>query len=353
MKITVDLTQNAIVTDGNGRAVGVQNGRPVRYVPGSKVEITNGKLVVTIPNAQVGVLSIFITPDAPAFGGNAPTSVNVQTEVSIKDIGIVANSLTSTPFENGTAKAAVVVTDSGLLLVPNSDARNGPAPHIGKAPAGPAGRFPFFNPPTPAPLVTVPTTSGPTISLATLTIEAPQALAVTTAAFIPFHSIATNPATSATGASTPVNTGVIAITTPFDPIFNTPPSATIGDPTTSPFTLPTSAFATPTPAALSPLVNTPPIELKPAAPTPGGFLPRTNLLVPTPPSVIRVAPPIDVVPPTPPAPTFVVAPLPVFIAPTVAPTPAPTLVIAPLPTFIAPTPVPTTFRLRCVPGITC
>src|SRR6266851_2676051 len=131
--ITVDLTQNALVTDGNGRSVGVQNGLPVRYIPGSKVEIVGGKLVVTIPNTQLGVLSTFVKPDAPPIGGTPPADVTVQTQVTVKDVGVVANSLTSRPVENGAAKGAVVVTGGGLLIVPNSDAQNAPAPHIGKA----------------------------------------------------------------------------------------------------------------------------------------------------------------------------------------------------------------------------
>ena len=367
VRITVDLTQNAVVTDANGRAVGVQNGLPVRYIPGSKVEIIGGKLVVTIPNTQLGVLSTFIKPDAAPFGGSAPTSVTVQTEVSVKDVGVVANSLTTRPVENGTAKGAVVVTGTGLLLVPNSDARNAPAPHIGRAPAGPTGILPIFSAPSIAPLVTAaPATLPPT----TITTDTPKALDMTTAAFLPFRSTATT-------ASTPsVNTGVIAITTPIDTVFKTTPittvggtaatptpapvftlspsitipSTTIGDGTTRDLTVPTTVFATPTPAPVLQIVTTPiapRLELAPTptpAPTVGGFLPKVDNLIPA----LPTATPIPTPAPTP-VPTILklVSP-PVFeIAPTVAPTLAPTLApvlktISPIVVITAaPTPAPT------------
>jgi len=93
VKVIVDLTHNAIVTDANGRAVGVQDGVPVRYVPGSTVGIVDGRLVITIPNAERGVLSTFIRPDPGSFGAAPPPNVTVQTQVIVHGSGIVANSL--------------------------------------------------------------------------------------------------------------------------------------------------------------------------------------------------------------------------------------------------------------------
>ena len=346
VKITVDLTQNAIVTDANGRAVGVQNGLPVRYIPGSKVEVIDGKLVVTIPNAQLGVLSTFIRPDAPPLGGSTRDAVTVQTQVTLKDIGIVANSLTSRPVENGTAKGAVVVTDSGLLLVPNSDAKNAPDPHIGKPPTAPTGILPGFTVPARAPLL-LPATGVPAVSSAT---DTSKALDVTTGAFLPYNMIATAPGTTTGLGIAPVNNGVITLTTPIESIFNTPttpaapifilppgitfPTTAIGDmTTTSPFRLPTTVFGAPTPdpAFAPPTLLAPPTLVTPAAPplevkpinpaAPDGFPPPSNVFVPTVPSPIQVAPP-----PQPPAPK----PIEILPAPPPAP-PAPPAVFPTLP----------------------
>ncbi|HEV2250887.1 MAG TPA: FecR domain-containing protein [Candidatus Limnocylindria bacterium] len=395
--ITVDLTQNAVVTDANGRAVGVQNGLPVRYIPGSKVEVVDGKLVVTIPNAQLGVLSTFIKPDATPLGGTVPADVTVQTEVSVKDVGVVANSLVAQPVENGTAKGAVVLTDSGLLLVPNSDAHNAPAPHIGKRPVAPTGVTPVFNGPIVVPLVPAPPTAAvPTNRPASLNGDQRKALDVTTAAFLPFQSLATT-----SGVVTmPVNTGVVTLTTPIASVFRTPQPSPIGhDAGTAPvpsvapvftlppgFALPTrpaavtgngpiklpiDAFSTPTPVAVPqvvPLSPTPRLLDTPLPAATGGFVPPTNNLIPTLPPAIKTLSPIFIptLAPTPaptPAATFAptLAPVlktlsPIFI-PTLAPTPAPTPVptLAPTPTpapvikTIAPifivTPTPTPFRL--------
>ena len=244
IRISVDLTQNAIVTDANGRAVGVQNGLPIRYIPGSKVEVIDGKLVMTIPNVQLGALSTYITPDPPPFGGSAPSSVTVQTEVTVKDVGIVANSLTSRPVENGIAKGAVVVTDSGLLLVPDSDAQNAPAPHIGRLPAPPSGILPIFTAPTQAPIVT----PAPAVPAGTL-IESPKGVDVTTAAFLPYQTVTTTPAIGTSTTTTPVNTGLVPVTTPFEPVFRT---------TTTPITtIGVLPIATATPAPLPAFVPPP------------------------------------------------------------------------------------------------
>ncbi len=374
VKITVDLTQNAIVTDANGRGVGVQNGQPVRYIPGSKVEVVGGKLVVTIPNAQLGVLSTNIKPDATPAGAATPDAVTVQTQVSIKDVGVVANSLTARPVENGTAKGAVVVTDTGLLLVPNSDAKNAPDPHIGKAPVAPTGIF--QSTPTTAPAITAaPVPTGGPVNLPITPVDVSKALDVTIAAFIPFQTISTATATSTGVVTEAVNSGVITLTSPIENVFTvpTPPAVTSGivplataGPTRGPiFTLPPhialppetsgavvpgrGAFATPIPVAIPQVTSTPPA---PPEVIPGAEVKPTP--VPAPRIVPGFAPPADVFAPTaPPAPT--VAPIlrpaldPIVPAtPAPVPTPGPTL--APVITFkpaidpillATPIPVPT------------
>src|SRR5258708_9016404 len=81
VKITVDLTQNAIVTDANGRGVGVQNGQPVRYIPGSQVEVVGGNPLPAIPNAQLGVLGTNHQPHPPPPGAATPHAVTLHTHV--------------------------------------------------------------------------------------------------------------------------------------------------------------------------------------------------------------------------------------------------------------------------------
>lgn len=153
LRITLELTRNAIVTDANGRAVGLQDGRPVRYVPGSTVEMVDGKLVMTIPDAPLGLLSTFVKPDPAALGGAAPATVTVGTQLTIRDAGTVAGSLTSGPVDTGTATGAVVLTDTALVPVSLADATNLPQPHIGAAPPSATGSLAILTGSTPAPVV--------------------------------------------------------------------------------------------------------------------------------------------------------------------------------------------------------
>ena len=297
VQVTLDLASTAIVTDRNGRAVGVLKGQPVRYIPGSTVRVVDGKLVITIPNAQLGVLTTFVQPDA-ASGATVPAAVTIQTQVSVRGVGVVASSLVRLPVENGAAKGAVVVMDSGLLLVPDSDARNAPPPHIGKAPAGPTGILGTRTTQTLAPLVTV-APATPTPSPPTGTIPSVQPLEVKTAAFVPYQTATTTTAPAA-------NSGVVPLS--LDPIFTSSPTVitTAATPTPVPvFTLAPSlitgsttigAFATPTPAPRPSIMVIAPTfaPLPIATPTPVptiGFVPRPDLLIPTAPPVFTTPTP--------------------------------------------------------------
>jgi hypothetical protein len=378
VQMTLDLVSTAIVTDRNGRAVGVLKGQPVRYIPGSTVRVVDGKLVITIPNAQLGVLTTFVQPD-PLPGGPAPADVTIQTQVSVRGVGIVATSLVSQPVQNGAAKGAVVVMNSGLLLVPDSDARNAPPPHIGAPPAGPTGILGTRTAPTVAPLVTVATaTPTPTTTPLIRTISTVQPIDVVTAAFVPYQTTTTT--------TVPVaNTGLVTLT--IDPIFtvNATTITTLASATPVPvFTLPPSlittttigAFSTATPAPLPSIIVIAPAltPLQLATPTPVptiGFVPRPDLLIPSappafvaptlppavtirplitvpptpvptrPPIIIVTAPPIFILPPTPtPQPVFTIAPI--LILP---PTLPPIIFIPPAPT---PTPSPPPIRRICI-----
>ncbi|MDP9321078.1 MAG: FecR family protein [Chloroflexota bacterium] len=302
VRVTVDLTQNAIVTDASGRAVGVQNGLPVRYIPGSTVETVDGKLVITIPNPSLGLLSTFVRPDAPSLGERSPSSVTVQTQVIVKDAGIVADDRTSRPVQNGTAKGAVVVTDGGLLLVPDGDAPSAPAPHIGKLPPGPTGMLP---------------------AVAAGTVQPLAAVASATASIVP-----TAP------SSTAVATGVVTATAA--------PTATVQTPLPTPTPAPTSGGFVPSTIGLVPTLPTP-------SPTP------TPTLAP----VLRTIDPIiAIATPTPspaPSPTATATPLLKTLDPTIVPTATPTAVpttspASPTPT---PTPAPTQAPLICLPLVGC
>jgi hypothetical protein len=319
IRITIDKTQNAIVTDANGRSVGVQNGLPVRYIPGSKVEVIGGKLVVTIPDVQLGVLSTFIKPDALP-GGSSPGSVTVQTQVVLKDAGIVATSLTSRPVQNGTAKSAVVVTGSGLLLVPNSDAQNAPAPRIGRAPAAPTGILPIVTAPTIEPLFTsAPGIAEPTARSSALPVET-KAVDVTTAAFLPF-----TPATTSTVATDPVNIGLITVTTPIAAIFTTAPAVTTTIDTSAVSSVITLAGSGALSAGTTNRITipAPPApEIRPVAPAPAPPAPPPVLVTPVLPAVavFKDPPPplAPAAPATPPAPPNNVRPT----LPTTDPLPA-------------------------------
>lgn len=327
VKVTVDLTHNAIVTDADGRAVGVQNGVPIRYIPGSTVAVVDGRLVITIPNAQRGVLSTFVRPDPPSFGVAPPGNVTVQTQVFVNGTGIVANSLTSRPVEGGTAKGAVVLTATGILLVPNDDAQNAPAPHIGRRPVAPFSLVPFLTAPLPA----VPSAPAPAGARATI-IDPATALDVTAAAFVPFQDGGT--------ASTVVNAGVVTATPPPGPVFATPVPA----PTPTPTLAPVLKTLVPILITAAPTRTPTPTPTATSAPTPTA--------TPTVAPVLKTLEPILIIPTPTPTPTTARTPTPTptpTASETSTPRPTPTATDTPSPT---PSPSPTSIQI-CIPLLTC
>ena len=326
VKVTVDLTHNAIVTDADGRAVGVQNGVPIRYVPGSTVAVVDGRLVITIPNAERGVFSTFIRPDPPSFGAAPPGNVTVQTQVILKGAGIVANSLASRPVQHGTAKGAVVLTATGLLLVSNGDAQNAPAPHIGRRPVAPFSVVPFLT----APMPVVPSAAAPA-GPATV-IDAATAIDVTTAAFVPFQDGGT--------ASIAVNAGVATATTLPGPVFATPVPAPTPTPTPTPTVAPVLKTLVPILITATPTPTPTPTSAPAPTPTP------TPTLAPVP----KTLEPILILATPTPTPTSARSPTPTpTVSETATPSPTPTATDTPSPT---PSPTPTS-NLICIPLLTC
>jgi hypothetical protein len=351
--MTVALTRNAIVTDADGRSVGVRDGVPVRYIPGSTVETSDGTLVMTIPNAQLGLLTTFIRPDAPPLGGRPPASVDIRTELQVKGVGVVASSVSTRPVENGVAKGGVIITDSGLLFVSNGDARHLPDPHIGMAPPAPAGILPFFT--TPA-IVPVLAQAAPTPPVA----SAPPVGDLATAVVVPYRPI-TAPLSAPV---TPVSTAVPTATAPTDPLATVAPSpsqvpvVSVIAPVLSPLILAPAVFATPAPAPLNPVIAPPlPAPSATATPATGGFVPPPNAFVPALPTLAPIlAAPAITAAPAPTAAPIASVPVTVPIATTPA-TPSPAPIVTPTPTRAPiPTPTPTPAPAKsiiCILGLLC
>jgi len=129
VKITLDGTPgSATVTDPKGRALGVDNGKAVNYIPGSTVAVENGRLVMTVPNVEPGRVSTVIKDahaNAAAAAADKNLNVyNIQTEVFASGVGQVANMVESRPVStDGTVKGGVAVTSLGLVALPQNDAQ--------------------------------------------------------------------------------------------------------------------------------------------------------------------------------------------------------------------------------------
>lgn len=388
IRIVLDATPNAAVVDANKRTVGVINGLPIRYIPGSTVTLVDGKLVITIPNPTLGRLDTHVQPADPTA-----LAVDVNVQVQVGDV-VVGNVIERRGVgANGVAKGGLVLTTTGTVLLPDADAKTSEDPRIGRLPPPPASGPMLVARATPGPtmIVTPPPSFvsrvafDPRVTLAPATpTPAPTLSAVFNGAYQPYATKVEASATPAPNSSltvftssteltmlrlvatptpTPAPTLSVHLTSPFVALTPAPASNVLvatpsPTPTAPPFilaTLPPLVFATvaPNPTPTSPpfiLATLPPIIFQTLAPTP----------VPTaPPLILATLPPIIIATPTP-APTappiiFQTLP-PIFIAtPTPAPT-APPIIFQTLPPIFVATPTPTpTLRpiIRCIPGVTC
>ena len=339
VRVLIDPTPNAVIVDANGRAVGLLNGLPVRYIPGSTVQLVDGKLVITIPNPTLGRIDTHVQPADPS---QTKVEVNVQVQVGGEVVGNVTE--TRTIDSSGIAKGGVVLTTTGTYLIPDEDAKAASDPHIGRLPPPPGGGLPFFAiKPAPTPIVTpapsfVPRFGfDPRLVAATTPTPAPPTpapAATFNGAYQPYN------ATLASSSATPAPNSNLTV-------FQTP---------TPELRLLTAATPTPTPTLTTKLLA--PLTLTTPTPTPQATLilrtldPIILLATSTPTAtvapILRTLDPIFLftASPTPtPAPTLILRTLdPIFIIATPTPTFAPSIIRTLDPIFIAtpsPTPVPT------------
>ena len=383
VRVVLDPTPNAAVTDANGRTVGVLNGLPIRYVPGSTITIEDGKLVITIPNPTLGRIDTHVQPADPK-----DTSVDVEVIVQVGDT-VVGNVIEQrTIGTDGVAKGGVLITTTGTYVLPDDEVKKAPDPRIGRLPPPPPAGFglPLLTKPTPAPTpIVTPAPSfvprfdfDPRLVAATQTPPPPSATPRPTfvGGFQPYTD------TTTIASATPAPNSSLQVFTSADLTLTrlVAPSPT-PTPTLTARLIEPVLLLTPTPSPTPSLVlrTISPILLITVAPTP---TPTGTVLIlrtitpiflitpsPTPtdtPLIIRTIDPIFILPtasPTPtPAPTFILrtidpiifltptpTPAPTFILRTVSPsliilptaTPAPTPTIGIVPTFILPTFNPT------------
>ena len=378
VRIVLDATPNAAVVDANKRTVGVINGIPVRYIPGSTVTLVDGKLVLTIPNPSLGRLDTHVQPADPK-----ELAVDVNVQVQIGDV-VVGNVIEHRAVgTNGVAKGGVVLTTNGTVLLPDSEVKTSEDPRIGRLPPPPPGGPSLVARAVPGPtMVVTPPPSfvsrvafDPRVTLAPVTpTPAPTISAVFNGAYQPYATKLDPSATPAPNASLTVfttSTETLKLVTSPTPT----PAPTLSTKLTTSFLFtpaPALTLATPTPTpeptvilrTLDPICC---IVLTTPTPAPTLLLRTLDpicclvLPTPTPTPVFRTLDPICCIllpTPTPtPAPPVIFQTLPpIFIA---TPTPAPTLppiIIQTLPPiFIAtPTPTPTPRPIiRCIPGLTC
>lgn len=134
VRIALDPTQNAVAVDAKGRAVGLQNGIPLRYVPGSKVEVIDGRLVLTIPTNEPGRISTIVQRD-----DGSDDAVDIETEVVARGAVVSRTTERRAVDPDGTAKGGVVLTTSGVVVLPDGEAKEVGAPIVGRAPERRAG----------------------------------------------------------------------------------------------------------------------------------------------------------------------------------------------------------------------
>ncbi|HKY51511.1 MAG TPA: FecR family protein [Candidatus Limnocylindria bacterium] len=362
VRVVLDPTPNAAIVDANKRTVGVVNGIPIRYIPGSTVTLVDGKLVLTIPNPTLGRLDTHVQP---ASASALSVDVNVQIQVGGAVVGNVVER--RTVGANGIAKGGVVLTPTGTVLLPDADARASEDPRIGRVPPPPSGGLSLLTRSTPGPtqVVTPPPSFvsrvafDPRVTLAPSTpTPAPTTSAVFNGAYQPYATTVEPSATPAPNASLTVFTSSTELTTLRLVATPTPtPSPTLSTKltTTYLFTPAPALLATPTPTPaptlhLRTLEPTCCITLATPTPTPAptALTLQTlapvcciTLATPTPtpsPIVFQTVAPIcciTIVTPTPtPTPTPIVfqtlSPICCIVLPTASPTPTPAPTISPI-----------------------
>ncbi|HEV8656859.1 MAG TPA: FecR family protein [Candidatus Limnocylindria bacterium] len=321
VRIVLDPTPNAAVVDANKRTVGVVNGLPVRYIPGSTVALVDGKLVITIPNPSLGRLDTHVQP---ADAAQLTVDVNVQVRVGDAVVGnVVEHRAVGT---NGVAKGGVVLTTTGTVLLPDSEAKTSEDPRIGKLPPPPPGG---------GPTLVARAKPGPTM------VVTPPPSFVSRIAFDPNVSLATATPTPAPTTSVVFNGAYQPYATQLEPSATPAPNSSLVVFTSSSDTLKLVASPTPTP--------TPTLDTK---------LTTSFLFTPAPALTLATATPT-------PEPTFLLRTLDptlcciTIATPTPTPTPAPIITLSPICciTVATPTPTPTPLPLRtvprCLPGISC
>ncbi len=351
VKIILDPTPNAAVTDANGRTVGVINGLPIRYVPGSTITIVDGKLVLTIPNPTLGRLDTHVQPADPR-----DTSVDVEIIVQVGD-AVVGNVVEQRTIDSrGVAKGGVLITNAGTYVLPDDEVSKAPDPRIGRLPPPPPAGFglPFVpkSTPAPTPIVTPAPSFVPRfdfdprlVAIATATPPPPSPTPRPTFAggFQPYVETTTlASATPAPNSGLQVFSGSDATLTKL--VAPTPtPTPTLSTKLITPILL-VSPTPTPTPTLVLRTIS--PILLITVSPSP---TPTGTVLI------LQTITPIFLITPSPtPTPTTLILRTldPILILPTASPTPTPTAIILrtldPI-IFFTPTPTPApTFILRTV-----
>jgi hypothetical protein len=377
VRIVLDPTPNAAVVDANKRTVGVINGLPIRYIPGSTVGLVDGKLVLTFPNPSLGHLDTHVQPADP----NATTvDVNVQVQVGDAVVGNVVEH--RAVGANGVAKGGVVLTTTGMVVLPDSEVKTSEDPRIGRLPPPPAGGLGLLPPPTPGPtMVVTPPPSfvskiafDPRLTLASAT----PTPAPTTGATLATFNGGFQTYTTADGTATPApNSGLLTFTSSSETLLfvasPTPtPTPTLDTKLTTTYLftpapqLLTLATPTPTPAPtflVATLDTTCCFTIATPTPTPAPILQTLDPIccftiatptpTPTPAPILRTLDPIccfTIATPTPtPAPTLIICCI-TIATPTPTPAPVPTLNICCI-TIATPTPTPAPTVFCCISTI--
>ena len=365
VRIVLDATPNAAVVDANKRTVGVINGIPIRYIPGSTVALVDGKLVLTIPSPSLGRLDTHVQPADPR-----ELAIDVNVQVQIGGV-VVGNVIEHRPVgSNGVAKGGVVLTTTGTVLLPDSEVKTSDDPRIGRLPP----------PPPSGPTLVARTVPGPTM------VVTPPPSFVSRVAFDPRVTLAPVTPTPAPTTSAIFNGAYQPYATKLDPSATPAPNASLTVFATSTETLKLVALPTATPAPTLGTTLTTSFTFTPApalllvTPTPipePTFLLRTLdpicclvIATPTPSPTFQIicclatiaplptpspSPTLQVIcclatiapPPTPsPSPAFKIICCLATIAPTPTPTPAPTIIPRSISPILLPTPTPTPIVLR-------